>query len=103
MKTKHTPGPWRMVHGVEDTLPAVLAGRLYVATEVFSTSGHKGNAEANANLIAAAPELLSALEALTTSIHLHGGTIGETWYSLDEDALTAARAAIARAKEENES
>lgn len=53
MKTQHTPAPWRTVtdgisHWVE------IDGKIIMVTKV--------NAEANARLIAAAPELLEALK-----------------------------------------
>lgn len=56
MKTEHTPGPWKIGKPNQDTF--------YVLTE----SEHIGmlptkerNSEANAKLIAAAPEMLEAL------------------------------------------
>jgi hypothetical protein len=53
--TKHTPGPWQLSKSGE----VVYAGVLSVAT----THGHH-NPKANAKLIAAAPDLLEALQWL---------------------------------------
>ncbi len=57
MNTKHTPGPWKYIawhgqHGVHDAMD----------NDVCETFGE--DAEANARLIAAAPELLEALMRL---------------------------------------
>lgn len=86
----HTPGPWH-VHGGEigpspdETIAVVCA-----------LSGNDGDMEeeANARLIAAAPDLLAALEAVVTT----GG-----WDNLDTGGRGthgAALAAIAKAKGE---
>lgn len=65
MKTKHTPGPWRVgkdatVYGprlsIDDT------GRVIGEFQVCDCKGYKCEREANAKLIAACPELLAALE-----------------------------------------
>jgi len=54
MPTSHTPAPWRY----NKTYGLVMYGKLEVAAL------HSGNA-ANARLIAAAPEMLAALQRLT--------------------------------------
>ena len=60
----HTPGPWEVsrgkIAGVELSHTVVLTGRDAVA--VFAGSADAG--EANARLIAAAPELLAALRGI---------------------------------------
>jgi hypothetical protein len=74
METKHTPGPWeyeRMLLGAsEDRRSGFVVNRQETAPDGWSTricdmrcSPEKGFAEceANAQLIAAAPELLAAL------------------------------------------
>lgn len=65
MKPKYTPGPWT-VHSKVDGLEGIgihsaNGGYIYVAT--IHGPGSRGNipSEANARLIAAAPELLEAL------------------------------------------
>lgn len=61
--TKHTPGPWRVSNAAQ-----VYAGNLFVA-HCYNQSGQprQKNIEeiaANAHFIAAAPELLDALQDL---------------------------------------
>ena len=98
-RTGHTPGPWvveagtchtgeiAMVHGAEteNGEPTWL--------EVWSPEWPH-NADANARLIAAAPELLAALKAIVED-HLH-----TTFppYSPGESPYDKGRAAIARAE-----
>lgn len=89
MTTKHTPGQW-------------LSGRNHRwGRQVFARSSdfgtiivaHLGDAdfdEANAHLIAAAPDLLAALEAMVRS---------DSWADADVKMVNA-RAAIAKAKGE---
>lgn len=70
---KHTPGPWtskqslKPVDGEYDfAISAEIDGRNRCIAEVFGrvSETHRPNAEANARLIAAAPELLAALVQL---------------------------------------
>jgi hypothetical protein len=64
MKTQHTPGPWRKQSGV--TYISVIDGNnrpiLHNASPEVGVSREEH--EANASLIAAAPDLLEALEAM---------------------------------------
>jgi len=65
MSQKHTPGPW--THGCEDV---PKSGDIYaedgsLIAEVF-VNGDPESLIANARLIAAAPDLLEALQALDT-------------------------------------
>jgi hypothetical protein len=72
----HTPGPWRLDTGSNPGSPkgmAVCEGPFIIAN-VVDLSNH---AKANARLIAAAPELLAALELF----------VG--WYSIGEDSQNA--------------
>lgn len=63
MKTKHTPGPWA-IHSNEFTKwVSNESGKAQIA-KVFKPAGMAdATADANAQLISAAPELLEALEA----------------------------------------
>lgn len=91
MTTKHTPGPWRIAR--HDTLKDVRhidAGPAgYERSTVAILDGPKS--DANAQLIAAAPELLAAL--IECAEQLDAETLGG-------EALDNARAAIAKAKGE---
>jgi len=65
----HTPGPWKVarkrgpLHGIGATDPLAIKDSTgeYVAT-LGGGSVHFANADANAHLIAAAPDLLAALK-----------------------------------------
>lgn len=64
MKTKHTPGPW-LVGSYDDGV--VFGGDAYAVArmiEPIDRKNAKKKSIANANLIAAAPELLAALVAM---------------------------------------
>lgn len=71
IKTKHTPGPWKVFDSKYSINPGINAHPdLTIITfgcknEIYGIMGrtHK-EANANAQLIAAAPELLEALEGL---------------------------------------
>jgi len=97
-RTQHTPGPWRVDN------KAFGGSEVGAELVIYSSRGivamactiHEGlvNAEANARLIAAAPDLLAALEALYDQ---------EDWNNEDVPAnspIGMAAAAIAKAKGE---
>ena len=83
---KHTPGPW-----IADGTTVMTSDGIYlhVATTHFLTD----RPEANARLIAAAPEMYEALKALVESLDWEAKRSGTT-YAGHEDA----RAAIAKAE-----
>lgn len=101
-KHKHTPGPWRVTDldqhpGIEnhnESVSIIIFGyRKGLDTNPYDDSGVRGKtrkeAIANAHLIAAAPDLLEALESIVECLE----------YSDDPPACMAmARAAIAKAK-----
>ena len=99
--TEHTPGPWTFDgydgdQGYEVGGPPDYCGIL--ATAHHDTDEHdKGEAEANARLIASAPDLLSALELACDGIE--GVSVG-SWYAdqLADIALPTIKAAIAKAR-----
>jgi hypothetical protein len=75
--SKPTPGPWTVIPGVYDTNPET-ASEFPHGPEVVSATGiHIASldlfAEANAHLIAAAPDLLEALIAIDENqiVHSH--------------------------------
>jgi len=88
METTHTPGPWyyagmRTIGGPDDRMVA----------DCFSTNRPRETCEANARLIAAAPELLEACEQVALAAEY--GNLGT-----NNSAVATARAAIAKAKGE---
>lgn len=88
-RAKHTPGPWFVNgpwHIQSDTKLAVPS---IVGNVLQPRNGDIQEREANANLIAAAPELLEALE----NILIYLGD-----WDTDDEECVAARAAIAKAK-----
>ena len=99
MKTKrsHTPGPWDFVNGTSDgNIPAFYVrcgnrGIAHLIIEERDTRYETAHTEANARLIAAAPDLLEALKAAADYI---AATIGHR----GGDIMEAADAAIARAE-----
>ncbi len=88
MKTEHTKGPWHV--GITDS-QSVRADGLLVATMACQ----RKEWQANARLIAAAPELLEALERAVDIIQ--GEWPEEQWA---EQGMPAMLAAIKKAKGE---
>ena len=81
--TKHTPGPWNITrHG------DLIVGRDDIRGDVAIAEA-KFNWQANAHLIAAAPELLAALHEIAAMRDYDAATAAE--------ARNIARAAIAKA------
>ena len=82
----YTPGPWTVQRRSGLAGREVCAGELVVAT-VNTTSNTERNREANARLIAAAPELLALIERVVDNDAI----------AMDSRALhTDARALLAR-------
>ena len=91
--TKHTPGKWRT--DVPD--PAFVNYDVRTDDTIICTMGiDMGTDEekANAFLISAAPDMLSALNALRTA---NGADDFEGWHPSFREAIEQARAAIAKA------
>jgi len=99
MTTQHTPGPWRLSSGDETE---IFSGAKPVARAHCGglTSVKLPEAEANARLIAAAPEMLAALQALTITARTFRNVPKEEqeWTPYDDAALDNAYAIIARAQ-----
>lgn len=88
-KAKYTPGPW--TEGPYKTCPRRVINRAgELVAQVHSCGRGTLTIEATARLIAAAPELLSALENIAEMADNSG----------DRAILETARAAIAKAKGE---
>ena len=105
----HTPGPWGVrttPRGYGNLHWREIADESGVIAEVYSNSadGDSGEpteaeAEANAHLIAAAPELLEALELLRSFGCPHcNGDCGSANPPVTSCPMTIASAAIARAR-----
>ena len=86
---KHTPGPWTQLDGMW----VVGHGGRTVCT-MAEAKTNNDEMEPNARLIAAAPELLEALEAVTVAAKIEGLDAKPGW----ENLLESTRAAIAKAK-----
>ena len=110
MTTKHTAGPWN-VYGDDKTLIGAKDGKMMLAKTNHrhicqEWSRTVEEAQANARLIAAAPELLAALEQLTekteranTIRHSGGRVTAGDWAELHQ-LTNEARAAIEKARGE---
>jgi hypothetical protein len=115
MKPTHTPTPW-LVRFDEDRYDSKLSvlevidgseaslnhpqGELVLArVNVSAFAPHMDEPLANARLIAAAPELLAALEAVTKAyVELVQSDYPPSWSAEKDSEVIAARAAIAKAK-----
>ena len=94
MNTKHTHGPWE-VDRFYWTIQRRMFGPDEPEVEVIGRLTNGEEAEANARLIAAAPELLEALVELTRWANVAG--CGREEGSILDQNIKAARAAIAKA------
>lgn len=101
MKNQHTPGPWEADIRIAQAIVVDSHGNAVadIARHEFSVTEQSYSdqrIEANAQLIASAPELLSALKALH-SCH-RAFSESESWTTLDDGARELAEAAIAKAE-----
>lgn len=96
---KHTPGPWFGQAGFSDDVEITAESRegmVAICSMELGFTGRIGvEQEANARLIAAAPDLLEALAVLVTDC-------SQIWSEAEFPALKQARAAIARARGEQD-
>lgn len=99
MTDKFTPGPWFITGSQTKYIEARIGGgmlqEIAAVGPTAADGGHGEQQEANAALIAAAPELLQALEGLLDAdrAYEYGG------YTESElAAINQARAAIAKAR-----
>lgn len=96
--TRHTPGPWHVVKGLgigrAATIAEVVVGNgQALKVKAYHDLDEDFDAEADANLIAAAPDLLAALEVVVrdwTAQFERSGHLAPAW-------CQQARAAIAKA------
>ena len=101
-KNKHTPAPWRTWESGPAHFVVAENEQIVAITSRFGSKGGEdvtmttrlSEAEANARLISAAPELLAALEATASKLMEYR----QTGYTTGWDKpLSDARAAIAKA------
>lgn len=86
-KSKHTPGPWKAVKcGVTNTIETNNGASLLAMMDHYTDED-----EANAKLMAAAPEMLEALEELKA-------TNSYWWQDVDENLLVKIESVIKKAK-----
>ncbi len=107
METLHTPGPWHwQYHPIENGIVALASA----TNDVLLSTGNGDHSwgevsEANAKIIAAAPDLLSALTATVAAMEhakkllrvagltMEGGTISDPY----NDAIAQANIVISKA------
>lgn len=92
---KHTPGPWSRNIKPAKKYTTVFSGRNKHVAYIATTSVGDEEAEANINLIAAAPDLLAALKAFVEPWSKGGDCWGA---KLTYDVFDNARKAIAKAE-----
>ena len=90
----HTPGPWTIEvdHSCDapEFIRAQLDGEMF---DIATLSNETGSVVSNARLIAAAPDLLAALQHMVDMYQRHFDVMPVAWQTADD----IARAAIARA------
>ena len=102
-QTKHTPGPWVSRHNGYYYDIKTKKSVCSFAYTVSCFDSHDGNLSkkevetANANLIAAAPELLEALQDAVIGVKWHADTYPDTHSDADIEFLEKAQAAISKA------
>lgn len=101
MSYKHTPGPWETCYWLDDEFSVAQDSPAFTRVCVMSYVVKKGNApneemDANARLIAAAPELLEALQSLIAVEPTASGCKAFELMVTGKD-MDRARAAIAKA------
>jgi hypothetical protein len=92
----HTPGPWHVRSSEGQQSHVVYAADNYAIANATTYHGQHPLhcAEANARLIAAAPELLAACEAALPELDFVSDGLGEGFHTV----VDGLRAAIAKAK-----
>ena len=95
--TKHTPGPWSIENDNGDS-PEAMGPCLCVTTDTSHIAFVFDDAPANAHLIAAAPDLLEACEAVLLRLDLEAQEQGEDAVFPCAAMRADLRAAITRAR-----
>lgn len=103
MSANHTPGPWAVDPDdrpdMEWNIHIVQHDKPHITICFMSHDGDGINAtgEANARLIAAAPDLLAALNLLLYGTDCYLDDEGNSVFAFSTDKLAQSRAAIAKA------
>lgn len=96
--SKHTPGDWGRNIKPASKYPIIFAGRNTHVARVITDGLTEQEAEANADLIAAAPDLLDALKIAAMALDLAALVPGDAyWQQQGRSAARTAREAIAKA------
>lgn len=103
MTAKHTPGRWFRNIPPASRYPTIFAGRSKHVARVVVTGLPADEIEGNANLIAAAPELLQALERARRYVAVNLDEVVGAGYAIEivdriSSLLANIDAAIAKAK-----
>ena len=93
--SKHTPGPWQWTQHFDPTISIYKDGFGQIARLYDSSAG---TGKANARLIAAAPDLLEALQGILGYFDSGNSvSVSQATIKARSDEVKAARAAIAKA------
>jgi len=97
-QAKHTPGPWHV--GVRQAEQIVYDENGWAVANATVHHGESNipESKANARLIAAAPDLLAALEAIAEAASCGAGCHDDVMQDALQECGTLASAAIAKAK-----
>ena len=103
MKTNHTPGPWFTCAQVErphnHALVGIGNGAVHIGYASVTPAMSAGEAQANANLMTAAPDLLKAAQECEVALNIYQqDDINHLTCELVADLIADLRAAIAKAK-----
>jgi hypothetical protein len=99
MNTQHTPGPWN-INGGRIEGPNAYTSTATVIGVVGEISNQSFTDTANARLIAAAPEMLKALQSIATRASCAPNDDAKLAGQEFDRIMQMARAAIAKAKGE---
>jgi hypothetical protein len=97
--SNHTPGPWEILTTNRKTYVVTNALSQPFVGQVIAGPTTCPDWESNARLIASAPDLLSALEAVTKAyVELVQSDYPPSWSAEKNSEVISARKAIAKAK-----
>jgi len=99
--SNHTPGPWKLQE-IEDSSGIEVVEILILTDDVdiaqiyaFEDPETISDARADADLIAAAPDMLKALELIKRVAETH---CGDSWSEMNDTVYISAREAIEKAR-----